>query len=259
MISIATRRHRGLASWPAPFVLVPLLTLALLAGCRGQANGHYFEGVALGTGYHITLNVDLDTGERELLQAAIQGELVSLESGFVQLRTLLARPFPLIGNDVMPSLARAGRVLQLVSWARAVDRLDAVLAEFGVADAMIELGGVVRARGMAGREPWRLAIDKADQPGEPNAVLTLHDVAVVTLATAAVWGDRAGPQEKHARALEVSVVAPDAFAALHQALRLANGEGSAEDERMARRVVLTTQGIDIHDGEGLSTLLSERH
>ncbi|WP_180978310.1 FAD:protein FMN transferase [Halomonas urumqiensis] len=234
-----------------------MLVLALLAGCRGQASGQYFEGVALGTGYHITLDADLDIGERELLQAAIQGELGSLENGLLSLRPLLAAPLPLVNQEALPSLARAGRLLQLEHWAHAVDRLDAVLAEFGMSNAMIELGGMVRTRGMAGRQLWRLAIDKAHLPGEQHAVLSLQDAALVTVATATVRGDMAGRGGRRPRLLEVSVVAPEARSALHQALRIAKGEAWARDERMARQVVMTRQGIDIHYGEAFVALLLE--
>ncbi|MCA1771036.1 MAG: hypothetical protein LC652_14200, partial [Halomonas sp.] len=65
-----------------------LMPLALLVGCRPQGEWHQLEGVALGTGYHITLNGDLDEGEIALVEAAIQGELASFDSQMQVLETL---------------------------------------------------------------------------------------------------------------------------------------------------------------------------
>lgn len=50
MISLAARRHPGLAMRPALFLFALLMPLVLLAGCRQQGEWLTLEGVALGTG-----------------------------------------------------------------------------------------------------------------------------------------------------------------------------------------------------------------
>src|SRR5690554_2097332 len=146
MISLAARRHPGLAMRPALFLFALLMPLVLLAGCRQQGEWLTLEGVALGTGYHITLNGDLGEGEPALVEAAIQGELAGLEAESESLQRLLRAGRPaLVDTSAMEKGLEA--IIQ-AHRARAVDRLAGLLGEFGVAHALIELGGAQRALGM---------------------------------------------------------------------------------------------------------------
>lgn len=247
MISLAARRYLGLAIRPALF-LCALLTFATLTACRDASEWHYFEGVALDTGYHITLNADLDAGEREPLWAAIQGELASLDSAVALGKRLQALR--------LPGMSTAWRTefepLMRRQHARAVDRLDALLAEFGIADAMIELGGVVRTRGSAdGERPWRLALDRTGLP-EAGVKLRLRDAALVTL-----YAESTVDLDDGRRILAVSAVAPSAERADREARRLlVQGDAPMKDnEHAVSWVVLTPQGIEIHYSDALEALL----
>lgn len=251
MISRAARRHPGLAVRPALF----LLALAtLLAGCR-QAGWQDHEGVALDTGYHLTLNGGPQRKAFEPLRAAIQGELANLERDYAIQRRLVALvQAPRLGE--LPSLSQALAAWRHEHQARAVDRLDAVLGEFGIEDARIELGGFLRVRGRApDGGPWRFAIDHAWLPAPDGARVSLRDASLVTLEADAAMDLAAAPVASRRR-IAATVVAPSAVQALHQARRLLREEGAgAAEERQARLVVLTPQGIDIQDGVGLEALL----
>ncbi|MFY0990398.1 FAD:protein FMN transferase [Halomonas sp. C05BenzN] len=263
MTSLAARRYKGLACGPALFLFtLVMLPMSLLAGCRSQPPLHQFEGTALGTGYHITLHADLDDRARERLQAGIQGELVSLEQDLARLRVPLRHargPLPAgVGSD---STSLAQRLLQMAR-ALAVDRLVALLLDHAVEHAMIELGGMVRVRGPAGRRAWRLALDRAGMPREEGPRLRLADAALVRLDDMPMplaGGERAAPLAA-SRLLAVSVVAPTTIEAERQARELmAAGPEALEPflDRAVRIVVLTSQGIEIHHGSALETYLEE--
>jgi hypothetical protein len=250
MISLAARRHPGLAMRPALFLFALLMPLVLLAGCRQQGEWLQLEGVALGTGYHITLNGDLTQEERVLLEAAIQGELASLDTDREALaRLLVAGRLP--GRDWPAYDGVSGQLLALLH-ARAVDRLDGVLEEFAVAHGMIELGGVIRTRGMAGRHPWRVTLPHTGLASAPDLRLRLQDSALVSRTAPEPAGREApGP----ARLLAVSVVASSAEAADRLARELLAADPDEITEQPARLVVLTPQGIELVTGSALEPLL----
>jgi len=251
MISLAARRHPGLAMRPALFLFALLMPLLLLAGCRQQGEWYTLEGVALGTGYHITLNGDLGAGEFALVEAAIQGELASLDSEMAFLRGLvtLARP-PLPG---VPAPDGMSEMLQEHLRVLAVDRLFRVLDEFGIANALLELGGVQRASGMAGRHPWRVGLPRSGADEAAGLSLRLQDAALVHRAApdSGVEATAAG------RVLAVSAVAPSAEAAQRLARELLVAAPDDTLEHPARLVVLTPQGIDIYIGSALEPLLEQ--
>lgn len=254
MNSLAARRQAGPAMGPALFLLALLVPASLMSGCRQQSVWQDLEGVVLETGYHITLNGDLqDEGHYLLLVAAIQGELASLESEFAALHGLLLSSLPLRDTRAAEFPAPLIEALREVQQARAVDRLDSVLAEFGFEHAMIELGGVVRTRGSGGRQPWRLALGSGGLSEALEPSLMLSDAALVTRLALGQAGRHATGE---GRLMAVSVVAPSAELADRQARKLL-GAGMTEDamEQAARLVVLTPQGIEIHYGAALEPLL----
>ncbi|MFW6344876.1 MAG: FAD:protein FMN transferase [Halomonas sp.] len=228
-----------------------LMPVALVGGCRQPGEWQLLEGVALDTGYHITLNGVLQAAERDRLSAAIQGELASLESEFETLQRLLLAGWPMRDVAQRPPLAALEALLG-AQQARAVDRLDGVLAVFGIEHAMIELGGVVRARGQAGRHPWRVALDRAWLDDLPTARLRLRDTALVMREQA---GNAVDPGDGE-RVLAVSVVADTAEQADRRARELLlSGPSAANREQAIRLVVLIPQGLDIQHGSALEALL----
>lgn len=249
MISLAARRHPGLAMRPALFLFALLMPLLLLAGCRQQGEWYIFEGVALGSGYHITLNGDLGPGEPALVEAAIQGELASLDNDIQGLQHLLAAGWPSIpgapGAQVPNDLLRLYR-------ARAVDQLVLVLDEFGVEHAQVELDGVQRTLGRAGRHPWRVRLPRTGLGSAPDAALRLENAALVTRSAARPPGD---DDQERERILAVSAVAQSAEAADRLARELLVSPLEAAMEQPARLVVLTPEGITLHIGTGLEPLL----
>lgn len=250
MISLAARRHPGLANRPALFLFALLMPLALLTGCRQQGEWHFFEGVALDTGYHITLHGDLGAGETALLEAAIQGELASLEAELDILRRLLAGAGMAGIGLPAPVLPEA---LRQRLQARALDRLALVLGEFGVSNALVELGGGVRALGMAGRRPWRVRLPRTGLAVDPDSALRLDDAALVSRSAASP--SREGEAEA-SRVLAVSAVAQSAEAADRLARGLLGAPLSQSAmEQPLRLVVLTPRGITLHIGTGLEPLL----
>lgn len=250
MISLAARRYPGLAMRPALILFALLMPLALLVGCRQQGEWFQLEGVALGTGYHITLNGDLGEGESALVEAAIQGELVSLDSELAFLQGVVTPSLPPLPGAQVPDAV--GETLREQLRVLAVDRLFRVLDEFGIANAMVELGGVLRARGMAGRHPWRVRLPRSGAGEAETHVLRLQDAALVHRAVpepAAIEASVAG------RVLAVSAVAPSAEAAHRLAWELLAAAQDDTLEHPARLVVLTPQGIEIHTGSALEPLL----
>lgn len=254
MISLAVRRYPGLAMRPALFLFTLLMPLVLLVGCRQQGEWLQLEGVALGTGYHITLNGDLGEGESVLVEAAIQGELASLDSEMAFLKALVSRsPLPRC-MGFAEAAGDEGRLETLSEHrhAQAVDRLFRVLDDFGIANALVELGGIQRASGMAGRHPWRVRLPRTGLDNAAEPVLRLQDAALVTRAAPQPPGADAPAA---ARILAVSVVASDAEAGDRLARELLVADPDDIQEHAVRLVVLTPQGIEIHTGAALEPLL----
>lgn len=238
---------------PALF-LFTLLMPVLLVGCRQQGEWLALEGVALGTGYHITLNGDLGESESVLVEAAIQGELASLDSEMAFLQALMRRS-PLPRCVGLAEAAGDERRLEPLSehlHAQAVDRLFRVLDDFGIANALVELGGVQRASGMAGRHPWRVRLPRTGLGDAAEPALRLQDAALVTRVAPQPAG---GDAPAAARILAVSVVASDAEAGDRLARELLVSASDDILEHPARLVVLTPQGIDVHIGSALEPLL----
>ncbi|WP_404297874.1 FAD:protein FMN transferase [Halomonas sp.] len=235
---------------PALFLFALLMPLAMLMGCRPQGEWHQLEGVVLGTGYHITLNGDLDEGDVALVEAAILGELASLDSHMQVLDGLLeASHLPCLAE---PPSGMTNALVRGQLHALAVDRLFGVFDAFGIANAMVELGGVQRASGTNGRHPWRVRLPRSGPDGTPEPVLRLQDAALVT---------RSAPKLERivapgtARSLAVSAVAPSAEQADHLARRLITDAPAATLEHPARIVVLTPEGLEFHIGSALEPLL----
>ena len=140
---------------------------------------------------------------------------------------------------------------------------DAVLGDFGIEHAMLELGGVVRTRGQAGGQPWWLALDRPGLRGQAPLRLRLDDAALVHLDSGmevARETDEDGDPAPADRLLAVSVMAPSALEADRRARELmaAGPEAVAlAAERAVRIVVLTSQGIEIHHGSALEAYLEE--
>lgn len=250
MISLAARRHPGLAMRPALFLFALLMPLVLLAGCRQQGEWLTLEGVALGTGYHITLNGDLGEGEPALVEAAIQGELAGLEAESESLQRLLRAGRPALVDT--SAMEKGLEELIQAHRARAVDRLAGLLGEFGVENALIELGGAQRALGMAGRHPWRVRLPRTGLAKAEDPSLRLEDAALASRSAPRPPG---GSDAAAARILAVSVVAGSAEAADRLALELLASPLEAAMEQPARLVVLTSRGITLHIGAGLEPLL----
>ncbi|MGM0638615.1 MAG: FAD:protein FMN transferase [Pseudomonadota bacterium] len=250
MISLAARRHPGLAMRPALFLFALLMPLALLVGCRQQGEWHQLEGVALGTGYHITLNGDLGEGDTALVEAAIQGELASLDHQMQAIEGLLeASRLPHLAD--LPS-GMINALMRELLQALAVDRLFRVFDDFGIVNAMVELGGVQRASGRYGRHPWRVRLPRSGLDGIADPVLRLQDAALVTRAAPQPVGTVAPAA---ARSLVVSVVAPNAETADHLARRLITADPVVALEHPARLVVLTPEGLELHIGSALEPLI----
>lgn len=244
------RRHSGLAMRPALFLFALLMPLALMAGCRQQGEWHQLEGVALGTGYHITLNGDLAEGESALVEAAIQGELASLDSQIQAFEVLLeAARLPLL---VEPPAGLTGEILREHLQALSVDRLFRVFNDFGIANAMVELGGVQRASGTYGRTPWRVRLPRSGLGDASEPVVRLQDAALVTRAAPRPAGVEAPTT---ARILAVSAVASSAEAADRLARSLLAAAPDDTLEHPVRLVVLTLQGLESHAGSALEPLL----
>lgn len=249
MISLAARRHPGLAMRPALFLFALLMPLALMAGCRQQGEWHQLEGVALGTGYHITLNGDLAEGEPALVEAAILGELASLDSHMQVLEGLLeASRLPCLAE---PPSGMTNALVRGQLHALAVDRLFGVFDDFGIANAMVELGGVQRASGTYGRQPWRVRLPRSGLGDASEPVLRLQDAALVTLTARHAGADA----PTTLRILTVSAVASSAEAADRLARSLLVASPDDTLEHPARIVVLTPEGLEFHIGSALEPLL----
>lgn len=63
----------------------------------------------------------------------------------------------------------------------AVDRIAAQLDAAGISDYLVELGGEMRARGQRpDGQPWRIAVERPDDPAARDVVLALRDAALGT-------------------------------------------------------------------------------
>ncbi len=226
------------------------MPLALLVGCRQQGEWYQLEGVALGTGYHITLNGDLGEGKHALVEAAIQGELASFDSQLQAFESLLEASRPPFLAELPAGVT--GEILREHLQALSVDRLFRVFDDFGIASAMVELGGVQRAGGTQGRHPWRVRLPRSGLDDLSEPVLRLQDAALVTRAAPQPAGIDAPTT---ARILAVSAVASSAEAADRLARGLLVVAPDATLEHPVRLVVLTPQGLELHTGSALEPLI----
>ncbi|RCV91023.1 FAD:protein FMN transferase [Billgrantia montanilacus] len=251
MISLASRRFAGLAhGGPALFMfLLLMLPMALLSACRSQFQEHLYQGTALGTGYHITLYADLDAHERERIAVGIQGELAQLQSQREALLGSLAAAFS--ANPYTRAVAPVsfGDELERLIHALAVDRLTEWLTELEVEHMMVEVGGVIRTRGLPPGGGWWLSLEHAGLPEQgKRRRINLTDAALVHRLV------RPHPVAIPVlpRTLGITVVAATASEASRQALLLmaADQQGTTPSRTMAvdsaaRIVVKTPQGIEI--------------
>ncbi|WP_111414187.1 hypothetical protein [Billgrantia lactosivorans] len=257
MIPFAYGRLSGLVlSGPARLLPTVLAGLLALSGCRDTADEHLIQGTALGTGYHITLYADLDQARRAELEAGIQGELATLERQRGDLMRALDAATVRFWSPTSALRHEADRLAH----ALAADRLTLWLEEHdpALAASLVEVGGVMRARGEPPAGDWRLSLEQAGLPGPADARhLRLRDAAVVhRFARRDVV-----PLVTMTAPLAVSVVAPSASEAMHQASRLMRAdpaEALSLAERMdsaARVVVKTPQGIEFQHTAALEPWL----
>ncbi|MCE8014716.1 hypothetical protein HOP62_01335 [Halomonas sp. MCCC 1A17488] len=256
MIPFALGRHTGLALSGPARLLLPVLMVLVLSACRDQSDEHLIQGTALGTGYHITLYADLDQTQVAALEAGIQGEMATLErqrSVFTHALATAFRRFWIATPGLQHEVDRQTHVL-------AVDRLVQWLEEHRPAPAavLVELGGVLRAQGESPDGGWRLSLELAGLPGPDGARhLRLRNAALV---------HRFARQERVplltlTTPLAVSVIAPSASEAMHQASRLMQADPEhalalAESMDSAARVVVKTpQGIEIQHTAALEPWL----
>lgn len=256
MTPFASGRLSGLALYgPARFLLAVSVVLGLSA-CREQSNEHYLHGTALETGYHITLHADLDQAEIAELEAGIQGELATLErrrSAFTQALDAAFDRFWIPASGLRHETDRAAHSL-------AVDRLTHWLEGYRLApDAMlVEVGGVQRGQGKHPEKGWRLSLEQAGLPGADGARhLRLRDAALVQRFAR----QDVVPLVALTTPLAISVIAPSAVEAMHQASLLMQAEPAdalslAESMDSAARVVVkTSQGIEIQHTAALEPWL----
>ncbi|MCE9665087.1 FAD:protein FMN transferase [Halomonas sp. M5N1S17] len=251
MISLASRRFSGLAhGGPALFMfLLVMLPMALLSACRSQLQEQLYQGTALGTGYHITLYADLDATERDRIAVGIQGELAQLQQQREALLGTLAAAFSATPKVLAATPVALVDELDRLIHALAVDRLTEWLTELEVEHMMVEVGGVIRTRGLPPGGGWWLSLEHAGLPeqGEGRRI-NLTDAALVhRLVRPTPVAIPALP-----RTLGISVVAATASEASRQALLLmvADQQGTTPSQTLgvdsaARLVVKTPQGIEI--------------
>ncbi|RDB44397.1 hypothetical protein DU490_02165 [Halomonas sp. DQ26W] len=251
MISLASRRLAGLAQGgPALFMfLLVMLPMALLSACRSQLQEQLYQGTALGTGYHITLYADLDADDSERISIGIQGELAQLQQQRAALLGTLVAAFSVTPRILTAPPASLGDELERLMHALAVDRLTEWLVEGQIEHMMVEVGGVIRTRGLPPGDAWWLSLEHAGLPEQGvGRRISLTDAALVHRLV------RPSPVAIPAlpRTLGISVVAATASEASRQALLLiaADRQGIAPSQALdmdsaARIVVKTPQGIEI--------------
>lgn len=256
MISIAYGRYSGpTLRGSARFVFLCLVS-ALLLACRHPTNEHLLHGVALGTGYHVTLYASLDSAQLAVLEAGIQGELTELERQRSDLLRLGSGALLPLGLALPDTLWR-----ELDRWfqALAVDRLTQWLATHDSTQAvMVELGGIQRGQGDAPGGAWHLSLEQVGLPTLEEAHrIALKDAALVQHFVSRDFT----PLISLEQLLAVSVIAEDASTALYlaslltqagpdRALRLASEMDSA-----VKIIVKTPKGIEIHHTVAIEPLL----
>nr|WP_228574443.1 hypothetical protein [Halomonas sp.] len=257
MMSFAHGRLSGLAlHGPALFFLMMLSSL-LLSACRQPGAEHWYQGVSLGTGYHITLYADLEPERLAEIGAGIQGELASLELQRTAYRRISGAAFRRWWQS--PPAAWQHEVDRRFH-ALAVDRLTTWLDRYldVPSSVLVEVGGIMRGSGSEPVAGWRLSLDQAGLPGADGARhVRLKDAALVHRFAQ----QEAAPLVSPATPLSVSVIAESASAAMHQASQLihagpneALGQAQALDSA-ARVVVKTSQSIEIHHTAALEPWL----
>lgn len=127
------------------------------------------------------------------------------EAAADRIRTAMAAPRGLAADVVE---VEAGRVrkrapvrldLNGIAKGYGVDRLSAVLAEFGIEDALVGIDGELRATGLRpDGTPWTVAIEAPDPDRRaPHAILSLEDAAVATSGDYRHWVDIGGRRLSH--------------------------------------------------------------
>lgn len=289
MTAVASRRPTGLARGPALLLLGLLsLVVSLLPGCRDNETQRFeLQGSILEHGYHLTLYVDSrdasDLGKVDVLQAAIQSELVHLEgadsafSDQLQRLTDVVAALPVGRASPGPRLQALYRGL-VHAWL--IDQLAEHLDGLAVAHYFLEVGGAVRVSGeQAGGRPWRLALEHPqsvstplDQQGSAAWLLPLEHHALVSAGDFRDrWHGFAGRAETpaswwlnngRARILEVSVVGEHALEAAAWAAwlkRLVPDEAQmvAEQRSIAAYFIVTeSMGYDIRTTSAMDLLLA---
>lgn len=244
--------HRG----PALFMFSLLLPLMLLTACRNPLQEQQLQGVALGTGYHITLYADLDAMSPLAIRAVIQGELETLEDERRRVAGVRRSAFAPLWRVSEPEVL--AEAWDQVFHALAVDRLAQLLAELDVHHLMVEVGGVMRSQGSPPGRAWRVSLAHAALPGMEEPLNVRLDGGAVLHRLGKL--DRA-PVPPQPYILGVTVIASSAMEGRVQADALIQ-VGPLEvlqwaDERdiAASIVVKSSQGITIHQTAALAPWL----
>lgn len=257
MIPFAYGRKDGLALKGPALLLALTLSALCLGACRTQTHQHFFQGAALGTGYHITLYADLNQEQKTGLEAGIQSELASLEQQRQDLVRMLNAGYN--GFSLSPPAVLMREIDQAIQ-ARAVDRLTQQLTDPRVEPiaSMVEVGGVVQARGIPPAGAWRMSLEQAGLPEADNVrYINLQDAALVQRFSQQV----AAPLVTLSTPLAVSVVASSASEAMQLARQLIHAKPTAavnsakSMDSAARVVVKTHKGIEIHHTAALDRWL----
>jgi thiamine biosynthesis lipoprotein len=98
------------------------------------------------------------------------------------------------------ALQPGGVRLDLSSIAKgfAVDKVSAFLAQHGVFDQLVEIGGELRGHGTKpGGDPWWVAIEELRGAGAPETVVALHDLSIATSGDAQRYFDTDGRRYSH--------------------------------------------------------------
>ncbi len=241
---------------PALFMFSLLLPLMLLTACRNPLQEQQVQGVALGTGYHITLYADLDAMSPLALLAVIQGELETLEDERRSAAGVRRSAFaPLWKISEPEGLAE---VWDQVFHALAVDRLAQQLAQLDVHHLMVEVGGVMRSQGAPPGRVWRVSLAHAALPSMEDPMHVRLDDAAMLHRLGRL--DRT-PTFSQPFILGVAVIASSAMEGRMQADTLIEvGPFQvlqwAEDRDIAASIVVkSSQGITIHQTAALAPWL----
>lgn len=286
---VASRRPTGPAYRPAPFLpalLLPALlgtiVAGLLSGCHSsQPQRLELEGSVLQYGYYLSLYVDSDEPDVDILQAAIQSELVHLESHRQLLDEQLQHLTDLAAMQPFGTVAPGPRLHMLyrsLGHAWLADHLAEKLDEHAVGHYFLEVGGAVRVKGVqVDGQAWHLALEHPTSssllhPRESASWLVpLDRHALVTAGdfrdrwqglhgyaeTPAGW-ELANGRE---RTLEISVIHESALTAAAWAAWLKplapdEGQEMAEQGSIAAYFIVTgSTGYDIRTTAALDRLL----